>query len=272
LNDVHCLRNGSDGLYVDGADANAGLALKVNSSNNGGYGIVDSSFLGNTYIGCHTDGNTLGPIVTDDPNAQSVFIGCYAETGEAILVSPTIMIGGLNSSAARVSAASSAFVLGGGAAVRKPYTYIDYRGATTIGSTLGRNDNSMSAMTFGALTESSGLDAWKLKFDNINNAWFLQFAGSVFFEPIRYLNSASTLYTNKGLTGPVFQNGYGVRNAGNAAGTAKARLLGTAAPVSGTYEVGDIVYNSAPASGGYIGWVCTVAGTPGTWNTFGLIS
>lgn len=45
-----------------------------------------------------------------------------------------------------------------------------------------------------------------------------------------------------------------------------------AAPTTGTYAVGSIIYNTAPASGGYIGFVCTVAGTPGTWQTFGLIS
>lgn len=45
-----------------------------------------------------------------------------------------------------------------------------------------------------------------------------------------------------------------------------------AAPTTGTYAVGSIVYNSAPASAGYVGFVCTVAGTPGTWQTFGLIS
>jgi parallel beta-helix repeat protein len=46
----------------------------------------------------------------------------------------------------------------------------------------------------------------------------------------------------------------------------------TAAPSTGTWAVGDIVYNSAPASAGYIGFVCTVAGTPGTWKSFGLIT
>lgn len=46
----------------------------------------------------------------------------------------------------------------------------------------------------------------------------------------------------------------------------------TAAPTSGRYAVGDVVYNSAPAAGGTIGWVCTTAGTPGTWKTFGAIS
>jgi len=45
-----------------------------------------------------------------------------------------------------------------------------------------------------------------------------------------------------------------------------------AAPVSGTYAVGSLVYNSAPTAGGFVGWVCTTAGTPGTWKTFGAIS
>jgi len=45
-----------------------------------------------------------------------------------------------------------------------------------------------------------------------------------------------------------------------------------AAPATGTYAVGSIIYNSVPASAGYVGFVCTVAGTPGTWKTFGLIS
>ena len=40
---------------------------------------------------------------------------------------------------------------------------------------------------------------------------------------------------------------------------------------STTGEVGDVVYNSAPTAGGYIGWVCVVAGTPGTWKRFGQI-
>lgn len=46
----------------------------------------------------------------------------------------------------------------------------------------------------------------------------------------------------------------------------------SAAPTTGTYNVGDIVYNSAPTAGGTIGWVCVTAGTPGTWKTFGAIS
>lgn len=48
--------------------------------------------------------------------------------------------------------------------------------------------------------------------------------------------------------------------------------VGSAAPVAGTYYVGDILLHSAPAASGNIGWVCTTQGTPGTWKTFGAIA
>lgn len=50
-----------------------------------------------------------------------------------------------------------------------------------------------------------------------------------------------------------------------------SHYTGTAAPVAGTWKQGDIVWNSSPAAAGSIGWVCTTAGTPGTWKTFGTI-
>lgn len=49
---------------------------------------------------------------------------------------------------------------------------------------------------------------------------------------------------------------------------------GTAAPTStgDTYFVGDRVWNTAPSAGGVIGWVCTAAGSPGTWHSFGQVN
>lgn len=35
--------------------------------------------------------------------------------------------------------------------------------------------------------------------------------------------------------------------------------------------VGDVIYNSAPATGGPVGWVCVAAGAPGTWQEFGAV-
>lgn len=49
-------------------------------------------------------------------------------------------------------------------------------------------------------------------------------------------------------------------------------VYGTAAPSAGDWLVGDKVLNTAPTAGGVSGWVCTTAGTPGTWKTFGAIS
>jgi len=124
LDNVNLQLNGSDGLYINGACSNAGMSGNVNASNNGGWGIYDSSFLGNTHVGAHAEANTLGAYKTDDTNASSVFLGCYAETGNtSSFVAPTIVIGGLASSEASLAASTTAFVMGGGGAYKKPVFY-----------------------------------------------------------------------------------------------------------------------------------------------------
>jgi hypothetical protein len=40
----------------------------------------------------------------------------------------------------------------------------------------------------------------------------------------------------------------------------------TSVPTTGTWSVGNKVYNKTPTSNGLIGWVCTTAGSPGTWS------
>jgi len=45
----------------------------------------------------------------------------------------------------------------------------------------------------------------------------------------------------------------------------------TGIPASGDYHIGDIIYNTSPIAGGYIGWVCISDGNPGTWKAFGSI-
>lgn len=46
----------------------------------------------------------------------------------------------------------------------------------------------------------------------------------------------------------------------------------SAAPTTGAHTVGEIVFNSSPtnAAGQPAGWICVVAGTPGTWRAFGV--
>jgi hypothetical protein len=47
---------------------------------------------------------------------------------------------------------------------------------------------------------------------------------------------------------------------------------GTTAPHTGSYQLGDICWNSNPIPGSYSGWVCVVEGTPGQWLSFGNIA
>lgn len=46
---------------------------------------------------------------------------------------------------------------------------------------------------------------------------------------------------------------------------------GFSTTTTGTWNVGDRVKNTAPIPGGNEGWVCTTAGTPGTFKTYGVV-
>jgi hypothetical protein len=47
---------------------------------------------------------------------------------------------------------------------------------------------------------------------------------------------------------------------------------GNTPPATGSYQKGDIIWNSNPAPNSFIGWVCIATGAPGFWSGFGLIS
>jgi hypothetical protein len=51
----------------------------------------------------------------------------------------------------------------------------------------------------------------------------------------------------------------------------RREMQGTAAPTTGTWKVGDIVWNNAPSAGAYEKYICVTAGTPGTWKGASLI-
>jgi len=52
----------------------------------------------------------------------------------------------------------------------------------------------------------------------------------------------------------------------------KKMEVGSAAPTTGLYQKGDIVWNELPAPTGYVGWICVREGNPGEWKPFGQIS
>lgn len=65
---------------------------------------------------------------------------------------------------------------------------------------------------------------------------------------------------------PITKIDYDTNDAGKLIAYSKA------IPTLGTWKKGDIIYNTNPTSGSYLGWICTADGTPGTWKGFGEIS
>ncbi|MEM0461950.1 MAG: glycosyl hydrolase family 28-related protein [Candidatus Caldarchaeum sp.] len=72
LRRIRTQRNAGWGVYVDGPDTNAGIGSEIDASGNGVGGILDSSFLGNTWTGCHTASNGLANRAANGPNRSSV--------------------------------------------------------------------------------------------------------------------------------------------------------------------------------------------------------
>lgn len=50
------------------------------------------------------------------------------------------------------------------------------------------------------------------------------------------------------------------------------QIVGTAAPTSGSFAVGDICWNTSPSAGGVTHWRCVTSGSPGTWRASTLVS
>ena len=48
-------------------------------------------------------------------------------------------------------------------------------------------------------------------------------------------------------------------------------ISATSAPTTGFWRVGTRVWSTTPIPGGFMGWVCTAEGTPGTWKVFGPV-
>jgi hypothetical protein len=81
---------------------------------------------------------------------------------------------------------------------------------------------------------------------------------------VTHYSSQGTYLTKPFSAAPYFASGVRLNGASSPLLTS-----GTAAPTTGTYALGDRVFNSAPAVGSPKGWICTVAGTPGTWVSEG---
>jgi len=254
---------GKNGLYVHGGDTNAGVVKAIDATANGGFGIYDSSFLGNTYLACHAADNKAGAYKSDGLNARNLFIGCYSEGGQppSSIAAPAMVIGGSH-----------------GAAVNGPQIDCDVQTGITMRSlSLKSGDGNASlGIGQGATKEeflnftSDGWSTWRMK----------SAKGRAYIDWANLGNSECLAFYNRSLCKP--ENGY-KRDLGSfwaspiglplgyfGAGML-ARVEGAAAPTEGKWLRGDVMWNTAPVAGGNAGWMCVESGEPGVWRPFGAI-
>lgn len=265
------ISNDRHGFYVKGGDANAGTCISLDSRSNGGVGIYESSFLGNTYLGCHTAANVTNGYKSDNINSRSVFVGCYSEGGETqSIASPSMVLGGILGTS--LSAIGTAQVVAEGNQTTTTLTAsTDSNAILQIGGAYGTTGGVLALKD---QSEVSG--AWPFRLIRNVGGWVINWANAA--NPIfRLTNSQATIangYARDTQNVPSLAASGGIAfNNGFMFGSGLKYVQSlSAAPASGTYVVGDIVFNSSPTASGFVGWVCTTAGTPGTWKTFGAIS
>jgi hypothetical protein len=281
IENVNVGRCGGSGFHMLGSDASVCTFVRCTGILNYGWGFFDESTGGNTFIGCHAEGNkgyratwaALG-YNGDWSNASSgscasTFIGCYTEVAQNLIYYPAMAYGGLLGApidGTGIGNAGTAMTLGGGNFVGgQPLACKNILGTESTVAEFGQpNSTNGGLMNF----YLSGLTDWLETTWHTGSKWysvFNQSESNTLRCAIRY---PSSLLEPRAIA-PLFDNGlfYGVANtlSNNASREITHHDTATALPTTGTWEVGDIAWNSAPTSAGdVLGWRCTVAGTMGT--------
>jgi hypothetical protein len=196
---------------------------------------------------------------------DTVAVACYGEEGHppAQVRAPSIWIGGQTapstwSTSVQVRSDDGALINPKGFVARAYHVNGDYRRAE-FGNALGQG------IVIRVAHVSRHLNSFQLVQDTDTYALldgqsenFVTFTGPA----TTFTGGRSTIQPGMTVIPRLFVG---------AGASARAIDYGSAAPASGYHAAGEVVYNTAPAAGGKVGWVCTTAGTPGTWKPFGAI-
>lgn len=273
----HCVatENGLHGFHFEGGDANVSLIVSCLAAGNIGWGFVDESLTGNTYLECYGQGNLGEPggysidgrnhdfKVGGNANATTLF-GCYSEASVDSVNLPAGAIGGTLGQG--LSGDSTGFALSaGGVASCAPFQYQNNHYTTRTRATFGgeRNDPD-TVLRFDRLIDNV----------NTNPSWLTYHDGTKLW---RFNNGSAnfcvfalpTTEAHMRSAGMWFPNGLFLGNGDSEDG--KQLHLAAPGPVdfqpdgaARTYEVGDVVWNSEPSLGGPIGQACITSGTQTT--------
>lgn len=146
-------------------------------------------------------------------------------------------------------------------------------GSTYIDSLWRGSDGQWEWMSMSGVLETAAATCSPVLEVHVDAAHSAEIYGPVFFR-----TAAGSVSENEGAevsyhfasVPPSSRPGIAYLPPGVALGIGTSKFtIGSAAPTTGSWQVGDRVFNSAPAVGQPQGWVCTVAGTPGTWVSMG---
>lgn len=283
--------NGAEGINVDGCN-HATITGNTSYNNllgitvwnrspgnvNAGYNIVDSNVVESCAQNILIADGQPGIVVTNNisrnsgnfatlPGTNSY--GIYVSTGAGTIIANNLIANSLKSGIYAVSTID--VTIKNNLIENNAHYGIELNSGTGFGRNvisnnylLGNGDG--STYIYGIYDGTSG---YRNVFDS--NVFVDESSPVKQTTPFYIQESLVWITNNRNLSGtsnlPVINSG----SIGNVFQQNNSWQLSTYAPTSGTWNVGDIVLNANPASGGYIGYVCTVAGTPGTWKSYGAI-
>jgi hypothetical protein len=261
---------GRDGFHIRGGDAATCVINCCSAVVNRRYGFFDKTRV-NTYIGCHAEGNSVEyhtegslPAPASGYNS-STFVGCYAEgNGDRCEFYGDVTVIGGAIGDTNVKKDSTVFILEHGVASHSPYKYNNDRNGAgnRIVACLGsENGDAPDALSFGT-PDAPNTDYNVLRYDSTKHWWELQ-NSSQHRRPIAF----PTMQCGSRQAAPQFR--HGIFLGGDAGALADVSFIAAPtlpatqyssdnAPL--TYEMGDVVWQSAPVLGGPLGWVCVQAG------------
>lgn len=267
MNSVYCSNMGDDGT-TEGASNNAALQMAAGQGPVFGHVHLEN-FTGTNAVFCGSD--------LDGANINALHIENFSATGNGALID----------------------MLGNSASVRYPGLIIgdfQFTGCTFNNATVGGNSYAITKLGAGAQLVIQHLSERNNTMD-ITDFRVVRVYGAGDNAPTidtaLWVNSGTVVtatgapYTTVILTADTSQDAnsglpsvlrrwlgcdYFRINDLGAAKTYEWWTAGGVAPLAGTWVRGSIVWNAVPAAngGGFAGWQCNVAGTPGTWKRFGF--
>lgn len=276
IHDVYINKCGGHGIHVDGGEAQSGLCTGAKIIVVGGSGIYESSAGGNTYVGCDAE-VIKGRGYVSDSGGQTTFVGCFSEANEPTRLSAggNVWVGG---SAARFTDDTSAFITEGYGTVH-PFEVPNLKDPK-IRLLVGYPNDGTDPTTVCAWATNNGeggaVEFYVMRWDVDNKIWAIENGGVLplvdpdgKFLKLDILTNrqiANYLTGNGHPRGPWLQ-GFGEMLLGSA--NSPMKISRGDPPAVGTGEPGDIVYNTNPQVGDYIGHVCI--GPAREWKPFGKI-